>query len=322
MKLGVFDPLFRSLELTSMLDTISDLGLDAVEVSTGGYVGNSHCDTVALLADTAARDAFAAAFAERGLMISALSCHGNPLHPGEEQARRFHEAWRNSVLLAEQLGVSTVVTFSGCPGGGPDDRVPNWVTCAWPTDHAQALEWQWQERVIPYWQEEAAFAEAHGVQVAIEMHPGFVVYHPENMLRLRDAVGTRNLGTNFDPSHLFWQGVDVVAAIRHLGDAIVHVHAKDTHIDPVNAPLKGVLDTTPYGNVAQRSWVFRTVGYGHGELTWRQIISALRTVGYDGVVSIEHEDALASRDEGLAKAVDVLRTVILSEPVGTSWWTG
>jgi sugar phosphate isomerase/epimerase len=322
MKLGAFDPVFRSLDLRTMLDKFTALGLEAVEVSTGGYVGNSHCDAAMLLADAAARDAFAEAFAERGLMISALSCHGNPLHPVEEEARAFHEAWRNSVLLAEHLGVTTVVTFSGCPGGGPDDRVPNWVTCAWPTDHARALEWQWEERVIPYWRKETAFAEAHGVRVAIEMHPGFVVYQPENMLRLRETVGNRNLGTNFDPSHLFWQGVDVVAAIRRLGDAIFHVHAKDTHIDPVNKPIKGVLDTTPYGHVTQRSWIFRSVGYGHGELTWRQIVSALRTVGYDYVMSIEHEDALASRDEGLAKAVEVLRTAVLTEPVETPWWTG
>lgn len=320
MKLGAFDPLFSSLELDPMLDKFVDLGLEAAEVSTGGYVGNSHCDPARLLEDDAARGAFRAAFDRRGLTISALSCHGNPLHPDGAVSRPHHEAWKNTVKLAQKLGVETVVTFSGCPGGGPEDRVPNWHVCAWPTDHAASLEWQWSERVLPYWREEAAFAEAHGVRVAIEMHPGFVVYHPENALRLRREVGP-TIGVNFDPSHLFWQGVDIVRAVRYLGEAIYHVHAKDTHLDPVTLPVKGVLDTAPYGAVAERSWVFRSVGYGHDELTWRGLVSALRTVGYDYVLSIEHEDTLASPDEGLTKAVAVLKGVILTEPAREAWWT-
>ena len=155
---------------------------------------------------------------------------------------------------------------------------------------------------------------------ALEMHPGFVVYHPEHVTRLRGETRD-NVGVNFDPSHLFWQQVDIVRAIRYLGETIYHFHAKDTHLDPVNLPLKGVLDTVPYDQVEDRSWVFRSVGYGHGALTWKRIISALRTVGYDGVISIEHEDALASPDEGLRKAVETLRGAILSEPVGKPWWT-
>lgn len=320
MKLGVFDPLFGALELEPMLDKLVSLGLEAVEVSTGGYVGQSHCNAVQLLADKGALETFKNAFEHRSLTISALSCHGNPLHPDKAQAAEFHAAWRNSVQLAEKLGVDTVVTFSGCPGGGPDDKVPNWHVCAWPSDHAESLEWQWQERVIPYWRDETTFAEAHGVRVAIEMHPGFVAYAPHHILELRREVGT-NLGANFDPSHLYWQNIDIVRAIRYLGESIFHFHAKDTYLDPVNLPLKGVLDTTPYSNVAERSWVFRSVGYGHGELEWRHIISALRTVGYDSVVSIEHEDSLASPDEGLAKAVAVLKNVILSEKADSSWWT-
>ncbi len=320
MQLSVFDPLFGNLALEPMLDKLARMGVQAVEVSTGGYVGKSHCDPETLLAAPEALAAFKQAFEARGLTISALSCHGNPLHPDEAQAESFHRAWHDSVLLAEKLGVETVVTFSGCPGGGPNDTVPNWHVCSWPFDHAHSLEWQWQKRVVPYWQKETAFAESHGVRVAIEMHPGFVVYAPHHVLELRCAVGT-NLGANFDPSHLFWQNVDVVRAIRYLGESIFHFHAKDTYLDPVNMPLKGVLDTTPYSHVAERAWVFRSVGYGHGELTWREIISALRTVGYDGAISIEHEDSLASPDEGLAKAVDVLQRVIFTETADSSWWT-
>lgn len=319
MKLGVFNPLFGNLDFATMLEQFQAMGIQSIEIATGGFVGNSHCDPAAMLADDSARQTFQDAIDERGFTISALSCHGNALHPDPEVANKHHDAWTNTVKLAEKLGVDTVVTFSGCPGGAPEDKVPNWHVCAWPTDHAKSLEWQWQERVIPYWQREAEFAENHGVNVAIEMHPGFVVYNPEHVLTLRQHTRD-NVGANFDPSHLFWQQVDIVQAIRYLGDTIYHFHAKDTHLDPVNLPIKGVLDTAPYDQVAARSWVFRSVGYGHDALTWKQIISALRTVGYDGAISIEHEDALASPTEGLQKAVDTLKEALLFEPTVKAWW--
>jgi sugar phosphate isomerase/epimerase len=319
LKLGVFNPILGNLPFEAMLDKLDAWGLEAIEIASGGYVGDAHCKPAELMADAKKLEAFRAAIASRGLVISALSCHGNALHPDEGAAHGFHQAWRNTVLLAEKLNVQTVVTFSGCPGGGPEDRTPNWITCAWPTDHAKSAEWQWNERLIPYWLEESAFAEAHGVRVAIEMHPGFCVYQPLQARRLREAT-RGNLGVNFDPSHLFWQGIDPVKAIRFLGDSIYHFHAKDTFIDPINAPLKGVLDIDPYSHVVDRSWVFRSVGYGHPEAVWRNIVSALRTVGYDWVLSIEHEDALASREEGLTKAVGVLKSVMLSQPVDAPWW--
>src|SRR5712691_1062160 len=155
----------------------------------------------------------------------------------------------------------------------------------------EILDWQWSERVIPYWTEEAKRARKHGVHIGFEMHPGFVVYNPETLLRLRSACGP-HIGANFDPSHLFWQGIDAVEAIKMLGpeQAIFHVHAKDTYIDPANTRRNGVLDLKHYGRVLERSWVFRTVGYGQGEKIWRDIVSALRMVDYDHVLSIEHED--------------------------------
>lgn len=320
MKLGVFNPILGNLPFEAMLDTLRDLGVQAVEIACGGYVGDAHCKPAELLADRGALDGFWSTIQSRGLEVSALSCHGNPLHPDEAVAGPHHRAWRDTVRLAEALGVPTVVTFSGCPGGGPEDRVPNWVTCAWPTDHARAVEWQWAERVLPYWRREADFAEAHGVRVAIEMHPGFCVYQPPQALRLR-AETRGNVGVNFDPSHLYWQQIDPVRAVRFLGDTIYHVHAKDTALDPVNVPIKGVLDYEPYEDVAHRSWVFRSVGYGHAEKEWRDLVSALRTVGYDHVLSIEHEDALASRQEGLRKAVEVLQGALLRERPDTPWWT-
>ena len=323
MKIGVFAVLFGDKPFEATLDYLVDLGVEAVEIGTGAYPGNAHCDPKALLASDKKLNAFRDAVKSRNLVISALSCHGNPLHPKREIADAHHAVWRRTLQLAERLEVDVVNTFSGCPGDGPDARAPNWVTCPWPPDFAEVLAWQWEERAIPYWREEAERAGAHGVRgIGLEMHPGFLVYNPETLLRLRAAAGER-VGANFDPSHLVWQGIDAIDAVRELGraGAIFHAHAKDTFVDAGNVRRNGVLDTKPYDRVLDRAWTFRTVGYGHGEEFWRAFVSMLRLVGYDGVLSIEHEDALASVDEGIEKAVALLRGVLLREPAADMWWS-
>ena len=319
MKVGVFAVLLSDRSLEEALDTIRRVGGEAVEIGTGGYVGDAHCRPAELLEDNSARDAFRRAVADRELEISALSCHGNPLHPDESLARRHDEQFRATVRLAGELGVGQVVTFSGCPGDSETSIRPNWVTCPWPEDFLETLEWQWAERAAPYWSEVADFCRAEGVRVAVEPHPGFLVYNTQSFRRLREIAGDA-VGVNFDPSHLFWQGMDPLVCVRELGDAILHVHAKDTWIDPQNTRRNGVLDTTAYTRVIERSWVFRTVGYGHGAELWRALISELRLAGYDHVVSIEHEDSLMSVPEGLAKAVSLLQDSVIAEPAGRAWW--
>jgi sugar phosphate isomerase/epimerase len=321
VKLGVMTVLYQDLPLEEALDRVAAMGVEAVELGTGNYPGNHHCNPDELLGAPDNARELRRQIEKRGLMISALSAHGNPLHPDEDAASAAHETWRKTVRLAALLEVPVVIGFSGCPGDHPGASKPNWVTCAWPTDFLEVLEWQWSERVVPYWVEEAAFAEQHGVKVALEMHPGFVVYNPETLLRLRGAAGPA-IGANFDPSHLFWQGIDAVEAIKALGRerSIFHVHAKDTYIDPANARVNGVLDTKDYGRIAERSWIFRTVGYGQNDKVWRDIMSALRTVDYDYVMSIEHEDALLSMDEGLKKAVDFLNGLLFKEERAAMWW--
>jgi sugar phosphate isomerase/epimerase len=322
MKLGVFTVLFSELGFEPMLDRVAALGLDAVELGTGNYPGNAHCDPDVLLADVGKRRALLDAIDERGLVISSLSCHGNPLHPDKAFALESHETWRKTARLAVELGVDVVTCFSGCPGDGPGARAPNWVTCAWPPEYGETLDWQWNEVAIPYWQAEAAFARETGLaKIALEAHPGFLVYNPETVLRLREAAGPE-IGANFDPSHFVWQGIDPLVAVRTLGQAgaIFHVHAKDVYLDRANISVNGVLDTKHYGRFAERSWSFRSVGYGQDEKFWRDFVSALRIAGYDGVLSIEHEDGLASIDEGLAKAVEVLQRVLLRELPGEMWW--
>ena len=318
MKLGVFDPIYGALGFEPMLDRIAGLGLEAVELGCGNYPGDRHCRPAELLADPAAGDRFLRAVTARGLEISALSCHGNPIHPDADRATRDDAVFRDTVRLAGRLGVPAVNVFSGCPGDGPGATRPNWVTTAWPTEFADILAWQWDAVVLPYWREAGAFAQEHGVRLAFEMHPGFVVYNPRTLLRLRAEVG-EVVGANMDPSHLFWQGIDPILAIRELRGAIHHVDAKDTAIEPYNVARNGVLDLAPLGDPGERPWMFRSVGDGHDLLFWKRFVSALRLAGYDHVISIEHEDILASTDEGIARAIATLRAALLSEPPNASW---
>jgi sugar phosphate isomerase/epimerase len=321
MKVGVFAVLYQGMPFEAALDKLASMGAEAVEIGTGNYPGEAHCRPRELLADRGAARRFKEAVTSRGLTISALSQHGNPLHPDAGFARASHETWRATVRLAELLEVPVVCAFSGCPGDQDGARYPNWVTCPWPDDYLKVLDWQWNEKVIPYWAQEARFAGEHGVDIGFEMHPGFVVYNPETLLRLREACGSR-VGANLDPSHLFWQGIDPVETIKHFGRerALFHVHAKDTYLDRANIARNGVLDTKHYGRVLDRSWVFRTVGYGQGEKTWRDIVSALRAVNYDYVVSIEHEDGLMSIDEGLQKGLDLLKSIVFRQEQAQMWW--
>ena len=288
MRLGVFTPLLSQLPLEKVLAKLKELQIDTVELGTGNYPGDAHCK-LSMLDDPSAFKEFRQKVDDHGISISALSCHGNPLHPDPVQAEMAREVNRKTILLAEKLGVSVVVDFSGCPGDSLHAKFPNWVTCPWPPEYLEILKWQWEEVATPYWKERAKFASDYGVKIAIEMHPGFVVYSPETMLRLREIAGP-SIGCNYDPSHMFWQNIDPIEAVRVLGDAIFHVHAKDTQLYPANLTRTGVLDTKPYTDERNRGWIFRTCGYGHGAEWWKEFVSTLRMFGYDGVLSIRSEE--------------------------------
>ena len=320
MKLGVITVLFGEKSFEETLDYVAEAGLDCIELGTGNYPGNAHCNPDELLADYKKLERFKNAVEEHDLEISALSCHGNPLHPNKKIAKSHSDTFKKTVLLAEKLGLDRVINFSGCPGDSEDAKYPNWVTCPWPEDFSEMVKWQWEEKVIPYWRDEAKFCRDHGVnKICIEMHPGFVVYNPETLLKLRNAVGDV-MGANFDPSHLFWQGIDPIKALRALKGAVYHVHAKDTKVYEENSEINGVLDTKPYKDEYNRSWIFRTVGYGHDLTFWKNFVSTLRLIDYDDVLSIEQEDSLMSVEEGFEKAVAFLEEVLLSEPAGEMWW--
>jgi sugar phosphate isomerase/epimerase len=321
MKLGVLLSALGDKTFDEALGYLESIGVEAYELGCGGYPGTAHADAKVLISDEAKLANLKETMKKHDLMLSALSVHGNAVHPDKATAAKFHSEFEAAVLLAEKLGIDTVNTFSGCPGDSENSKYPNWVTCPWPDDFLKILDWQWNQVLIPYWEKACKYANDHGVtKIALELHPGFCVYNPASLLKLRAAVGN-TIGANLDPSHLFWQGIDMVSAIRALKGAIYHFHAKDTKIDTYNTAWKGVLDTEHYANEANRSWIFRTVGYGHGEETWREIFSELQLVGYDYVASIEHEDSLMDQYEGLEKAVTFLKDVMIhkSKPTGM-WW--
>lgn len=334
MKLGVMGTGLGGMGWDKALDYCKKVGLDAIELPCGAYPGKPFFDPAEVLKDPKRQAKLKSDVKKRGLEIIGLAVHGNPVSPIEKERRAHISAHNTAVKLAPLLGTDTVINFSGCPGGSKDDKMPNWVTCAWPPEYGRILDYQWNEVLIPFWTKKAKEAAQLGVRIAFEAHPGFSVYNPETILRLR-ACGaplsgtctggpalTSNLGANLDPSHFFWQGIDPVESARILGDegAIFHVHGKDCGIDPHNTRRNGTLDTKNYGDLHNRSWVFRTCGYGHGDEFWKPFVSMLRAKGYDGVISIEHEDSYMSVQEGFEKAVSYLRSVMIKEPAGAAWW--
>ncbi len=320
MQLSVMSPVLSQMSLDEALGYLHSLGVDALELGAGGYPGKAHMDAEDYLAHPEKIEELKALLAKHEMKISAIACHGNPVHPNKAEAERYHREFVAAMKVAVALGVDTIVGFSGCPGDCENSENPNWVTCAWPPEYLDILDYQWNKVLIPYWKETAKLAEEIGIKkIAFEMHPGFCVYNPATLLKLREAVGDI-IGANVDPSHLFWQGIDPCEAIKVLKGAIYHFHAKDTKIDDANTSKNGVLDTGNYGDVLGRCWIFRTVGYGHDKQVWNNIISTLKAVGYDGAISIEHEDALMSPKEGLEKAIAMLKDTIIYETPGQMWW--
>lgn len=321
MKLGVFTVLLSDKSFEEMLRYVQKAGLKAVEIGTGGYPGNAHCNLDKLLESETKRKEYLEKVHEHGLTISAFSCHGNPLSPDATFAQESHDTFVKTVKLASLMGVPVVNTFSGTPGDSDGAKHPNWPVTPWPNEYSDVLKWQWDEKLIPYWKAQGEFAKQHDVKIGLELHAGFLVHTPYTMLKLREATNDA-IGANLDPSHLWWQGIDPVAAIKILGkaNAIHHFHAKDTYIDQENVNMYGLTDMQPYSNVKTRAWTFRSVGYGHSVQEWSNIISALRTYDYDYVVSIEHEDPIMSMEEGLQKAIRNLNGVMIEEAPVDMWW--
>lgn len=322
MKLGIFTVLFAQKSFEEMLDYVAAAGVKAVEIGTGGYPGNHHCPLDELLESEEKRQAYLHAVSSRGLMISALSCHGNPLSPDKPFAKESDEILCKTIHLANLLHVPVVNTFSGTAGDHEGAKYPNWPVAPWPNEYRDVLNWQWEQKLIPYWKKIGQLAEQQNVKIGLELHGGFLVHTPYTLLKLREETSPA-IGANLDPSHLWWQGIEPVAAIKILGQAksIHHFHAKDTVLNQDNINMYGLIDMQPYGKIQTRAWNFRSVGCGHSLKEWSDMISTLRIYGYDYVVSIEHEDPLMSVEEGFKRAVHNLNAVLIQESSNDLWWT-
>ena len=296
----------------TLLGTAVRLELDMLEFGCGNWSSAPHLDLDRMLGSEPERRNFKACLDEHGIAMSALNCSGNPLHPGEH-GHRHDAVTRKTIKLASLMGVDRVVMMSGCPGAKGDGNA-NWITTEWPPEVREILRWQWDEVLIPYWRDLVAYANGLDIRkLCLELHGHQNVYNVRTLLRLRGAVG-ETVGANFDPSHLMWMGADPIAAVRALGDAIYHVHAKDTRVDPVIAGVNGVIETTPGDRFQDRAWNYITLGYGHGELWWREFVAVLAAIGYDDVFSIEHEDPMLPALEGVEKSVAFLRNVLINQP--------
>ena len=314
MKIGLFTDGLPHLPFQEALAKSASLGVQSVEIGTGNFSSAPHCDIDRLLAGATARNEFLGAIASHGLELAALNCSGNPIHPNAEVAAKAAAVTRKTLELAGLLGVETIVCMTGCPGTPDGGGYPNWVVASWPEDFLELLEWQWRERVIPYWSDMATLAKSHGVRrLCFELHPGMSAYNVTSFNRLRSAIDPI-IAANLDPSHFFFQGKDPLAVIRALGSAIGYVHAKDARVDPYNLAVQGALDLQPGMPVRDLVWAYRTLGYGHGAQFWGDFISALRSVGYDGVLSIEHEDPLMDAEEAIGRAVELLKKTAFFGP--------
>jgi sugar phosphate isomerase/epimerase len=316
MKVGLLTAPLGDRDRKAAFEAARAFGYEAVELGTGEFTVDHHVG-LARMQEASAVDELRRDLEDAGLELCALSCHANPLHPNAEYAARAEDVFRHTVALAGELGVP-VNLFSGCPGDPDGGDYPNWVCTSWPGYFGELLEWQWETKVIPYWHEAAALAAGHDTRLALEMHPGNVVYNTDTLLRLRSECGPA-IGANFDPSHLWWQGMDPIVSMRAIAAAggLFAVHAKDTYLDRTQIERTGVI-AVPHGGPA--SWRFTTLGYGHDLQFWRSFVNELRVAGFDGVLSVEHEDELAPNEEALRRSSEILHSCIWSAPAEDFGW--
>lgn len=311
MKLGFVSDSLGSLPLPDLLDHAARMGVSGVEVNTCGWSTAPHFDLKGMLGNVAKQRAFQSQFADRGLEIISLNANGNPLHPTDPAQA---EGLRNTIRVAGEMGIKTVCTMSGLPAGNATDTMPNWVVSSWPPETQAILRYQWEEKLLPFWTEIVALAKSCGVErIALELHGNQCVYNVPSLLKLRQMVGP-TVGANLDPSHLFWMGADPLIAAEALGDAIYHVHAKDTFLNAPKQATTSLLENGSLMDIPGRAWSYITLGFGHGEEWWRQFCYRLKMAGYDGWLSIEHEDVLLNSLEGLEKSVALLKGVMPSKP--------
>ncbi|HEX7299673.1 MAG TPA: sugar phosphate isomerase/epimerase [Solirubrobacteraceae bacterium] len=299
------------LELDEVLAWCAARELTAVELGVGGYSPAPHVDRAALLHDRRARAELLEKLEGAGVALAALNVSGNPLHPRREIAAAHDAALRDALKLAALLGCDRVVAMSGCPGGPGDVAWPVFAGGAWLPDMEGLWEWQWENVIAPYWRELAGFAhgEAPDVRICLELHPGASIYNPESFRLLAESADDAVM-VNLDPSHFWWQGMDPIAVIDALDGAIGFAHGKDTLVHADRVARHGVLDFRWPADADTMPWHFCAVGDGHDTATWAELLGALRATGYDGAISIEHEDPRLDSETGIDVSLQGLRAAL------------
>lgn len=333
MKLGVYTSCMHDVEFADMLSIVNGLGLSSIEVNAGGFLASPHLPVAALLATEKARREYLAVIDDAGLVLTALNVNGNPLHPDVEVSSRHAEDLRTAIHLAALLGVRNVVTMSGQPGSNPGGTAPAWIVEPWNSAATEVLDYQWDSVALPFWRTIDQMARGAGVRVCIEMHPHNLVYNPATLVRLIERLGTNHIGAEMDPSHLFWQGIEPIAAIQYLGDRVFHAAAKDVRMNIQSVELNGVLDDRfrrpAPGEPATRlggryvlnnfpenpPWQFVAIGKGHDIEYWARFLDALRAASPDIAINIEHEDSELAGQAGLVRSAEALKAAAAALPL-------
>jgi len=311
MKLAICTDVLANLPYPDMLDKVKSLGINAVEMTSGGWADCPHVNTTELLSDEGKRKSFLAELEKRGMGIAALNCSGNPLAPGDLGEKHTRTSYETAEL-AGKLGVKKIVMMSGLPAGSDGDKTPNWITSTitLPDYMPGVMDYQWNQVAVPWWKKFSEYAKQQGIErIAIEEFPNQLVYNPETLMRLRSAIGNI-IGINLDPSHLMIMGADPIAAARALKGMIYHVHGKDARIERGLCDINGLLEYRPVTDVESRTWNYVAVGCGKDLQWWKEFFSVIGMMGYNEYVSLEMEDLTMSVDAGIKTSIDSLLQTI------------
>jgi sugar phosphate isomerase/epimerase len=325
MKLGVYTAVLHDRDLPEALDVIKELGLNGAEINSGGFLPPRHLPIEDIMSSDAKRDEYLDEFLKRDIKLTALNCNGNPLHPNP--AVTHGDDVFAAIKIAARLGVDRVITMSGSPSNQPGGIRPAWAVNPWNSVDSDTLDYQWNDVAVPYWKRVDQLATELGVKVGIEMHPQNVVFNPSTMVRLVEMTGATSVGAEMDPSHLFWQQIDPIAALEYLGELVYTAAAKDIRINE-SVKIHGVLDDRfrrmspeenplPLGGgyvlnewPKEAAWDFVAIGLGHDQDFWNRFVETLSRTAPQTDLIIEHEDASLGRIEGLEVAASTLKTAL------------
>lgn len=275
MQVGLLTARHRNDTMDTILDFAAGVGFDALEVDV-----RPGCAHLNVEMDAAEATEIVAQVRDAGLEISQMSCFLDISDPNEAEREKNQNALRAAVELASASGVQNVGCLAGKPCGG------------------MSREETIDEIAAPFYNELCPVAADKGVRFAMENWFATNIMHLGHWERIFEAVPHENFGLNFDPSHLYHQQIDYLHAVEVFAEKIFHTHAKDTEI--VAHKLAW------FGNRDERSW-WRYVIPGFGEIDWGVYIARLRDNGYDGTLSIEHEDRALGREEGFEKGLNYLK---------------